>query len=325
MKHSVRVCVCENLPNERAKLLQILDKNGCLINWISDTAIDQIEEGHYDLALKEIKDFRPNCLIIDLALTDREQKQYEDGMGKEHFYFHTKLSGGFDLIEEVVKNNLLPWNKIAIWTQFAESDQSGAELGVFVNNRFGSPISFFQKEDAEDKYRLFDFVWSSVNIHVNNVYFLISNASENTRSRIVGDLNKLGKDFGIKWRTISRVSLREAEKKVKYDKILHYDLIFIDLSLSEEDKIKFEEIKQYYVPTYNLDDFTPLKFAIKLKNLRKTGGPSVLIYLTEIEKRSLVSYLLSEAEGDWAVKRSSLSISLVSILIKLFLKINRDD
>jgi len=310
----VKVYVCENLREDRELIKKVLGE-GCIITWAREDVFTIIDEGKWDVVLDDIRKAQPDCMIVDLALNAGQEEALEQETGKEYPFAELsidKFGGGFLLIEQVLKQKVLQWDRVFIFTQYP----ADAMLSELAKKWYSYSIQVLQKRDEEDSYRLSKLVFGAKGIRVKYMYSLISEGDSTVRENIVKDLESVGEQLRIKWFTTSRTSLREAEENFAEDKKKPFDLVFMDLSLDPQDDAKFTEIRDQYMPELTEDSFTAIRFARRMKQARKS---STLVFLSELEKRSLVAWLLSpEVEGDWVVKKNTLTKSLVALLIKLF-------
>lgn len=313
----IRVYSCENLPEDRDRIKQVLGKE-CELEWTKQAAIDEVGKGNCEPVLNQIKAGIRDCLLLDLALTDQCEKDLENVADRTNGYAGLDVSsfgGGFAVLEEVLNKQVMPDNKIAVLTQYAKTKY----LEEMIKQKFGRYIPVFQKRDYGDEARLQKFVYSCVGIDVKDAYMLISDRSEEDvklREAILNDLETVGTELRIKWRSKCRVSLSESKEYAYQDGCMDYDLVIFDLLLNDKDAKTFDAIQGKWDPPYDLTYFSILKFAVEF--LDSQDGATV-IYLSESENRSLVSFLLHECKADWVVRRDTLTKSLIAIFLKLMI------
>lgn len=318
MKDKIKVFALEDEPASQQLIVDLLHKEDSEFHWATEDALERIENGDCAVALAEIQEIKPDCLIVDLVLTPKQRQMIEDEVGEEHpFTKRTiqELGGGFLLVHEALKNDILSPDRICIFTNYSQG--RAAILARLSNQFYHYDIPVYAKPDADSRFLLREFVYKSKGIRVKYVYTLIGQAHDRNRERITCDLKSVSEALKIKWIPFPRMSLDNAEQWWPHDKNVVFDLAFIDLSLSPSDNEMFEKIKDEFAPRFSLDSFSSLRFAKRFKEYRKSCN---VIFLSNIEKRSLVIFLLSqEVNGDWVIHRDTLTKSLVGLLIKLFI------
>lgn len=319
MNTEFRVFGVEDEGTDVARIKTVINDKEVVYAWASEQALKEMEDQQScDLVLAEMDSFKPDCLIVDLALTTESLKAISEEEGKEFPFTDRKveeIGGGLVLLREIKTRNLLTLNQVCVFT--GHSSAEARILTRLVKYFLGFEIPLFQKGDEESEFNLREFVYSTKGFRTKYVYTLLSQGADPVREHIVNDLESISESLKIKWIKTSRMSLENAKQHWPVDKNVPFDLAFVDLSLSESDHAVFDKIKDEYVPRVAVESFTPLGFAREFKKVRPS---CTLIFLSEIEKRSLVIFLLSkEIDGDWVIHKTSLTKSLVALLIKLFI------
>jgi CheY-like chemotaxis protein len=318
MKEKLKVFGVEDEKDDKILIGDILGMEDCDFYWATEDALEGTGTANYSVALQEIQKVRPDCIIVDLALTDKQLQIITGEVGKEFPFAGMTtgdFGGGLGLISELLKNDILSWEKIFVFTEYSR-DQA-VILTRLIKYLANYEIPVLQKRDMQSHIMLRQLVYQTKGIRVKYVYTLIGQSDAKDMEKINKDLQSVSDSLGIKWINIPRMSLENAKEFWQQDKSLPFDLAFIDLSLNPSDRRILEEMKGQYLPKLSIESFSSLKFAKEFKDAKKSCP---LVFLSDIEHRSLVIFLLSpEVNGDWVIKKETLTKSLVALIIKLFI------
>ena len=149
------------------------------------------------------------------------------------------------------------------------------------------------------------------------VYILAGKTNGPVVEQLKAHLQEVGQHRDLEFSFICRESAEEAQVHFAEDTQSPLDLIFISLSLTPSDQATQNKIRDVYNPHLDVNSFSSLHL---VKQLKEKQPDCDVIFISEIEHRSLVIFLLSEEiRGDWVFQASTLTLSLVALWIQLFI------